>query len=269
MPDNKDLDKLNTFLHYMKGCEPFSVIFKSLIRTRRQWCPFKHGEGVDHDCYKSNPSVHALLNYLDKYVLCCRYLDSDKYGLDNMQEAIQELHIPEKMKGIQNFHEIINRLKYLIKYIDPDVQRKLERFTCQECKRLDEAIINFHSHCFYSNIVMAVSAVEARLIDMINKADSILYGEFFSKATMGQLIQLFDEVQYKDEKFTKLKALMPSRHMPLLHMLNQYRIFSAHPKEELITAQLAESVLHLAFAFMIDPDTCPYDQEQLSCHRGI
>ena len=47
--------------------------------------------------------------------------------------------------------------------------------------------------------------------------------------------------------------------------LNQYRVFSAHPKEETITAQIAESVLHLSFAFMIDTATCPYDEKELIC----
>jgi len=58
---------------------------------------------------------------------------------------------------------------------------------------------------------------------------------------------------------------MPRKHRPLVTLLNEYRVFSAHPKEEKVTAQIAESVLHLCFAFLTDPDTCPYNKKELKC----
>jgi hypothetical protein len=112
---------------------------------------------------------------------------------------------------------------------------------------------------------MAVSAVEFRLHYMIKKTDGALYSENFERAMLGQLIQIFDKNEYKDEKYGKIKQLMPERHRPLVKLLNEYRIVSAHPKEIKITPQIAESILNLSFAFLTDPETCLYDEDYLKC----
>lgn len=100
---------------------------------------------------------------------------------------------------------------------------------------------------------------------MIRNKDKKLHADHFKKATLGQLIQVFDEKQYTDVKFQKIKKLMPEKHKPLITLLNLYRVFSAHPKEEKITPQIAESILHLSFAFMMDVTTSPYTKKQLLC----
>ncbi|MBI4401735.1 MAG: hypothetical protein HY581_08900 [Nitrospirae bacterium] len=112
---------------------------------------------------------------------------------------------------------------------------------------------------------MAVSAVENRLIEIIRKKHDRLYRKEFTRFTLGQLIQVFDENQYKAKKYASIKKLLPVKHKPLLLLLNQYRIFSIHPKGEVVTAQIAESILHLSFTFMFDKATCPYTSAELKC----
>lgn len=260
-----DIDKLNTLLHYMKGVEPFSKIFRDLIDDNKNWCPFTHGEEINYDCYKANPMVNALLEWIKKYIICCKFLDTNRYSIDEMTEILTKLENPKTIIYYEDFQSLIKMLEGIIYFLEEDVTNKLERLTCQECMRVDEAIVCFQNYCFYACIVMAVSAVETRIHEMIRKSDKKLYAPYFEKATLGKLIQAFDENEYTEEKFQKIKKLMPNKHKPLIALLNQYRVFSAHPKEETITAQIAESVLHLSFTFIMDTATCPYDEKELIC----
>lgn len=260
-----DIDKLNTLLHYMKGVEPFSKIFRDLIRDNKNWCPFTHGDEINYDCYRANPAVNALLIWVEKYIICCKFLDANRYSIDEMSDILTKLKNPKEIIYYEDFQSLLKRLRGFINFLEKDVSDKLERFTCPECMRLDEAIVCFQSYCFYACIIMAVSAVETRIHEMIRKNDKKLYSSHFEKSTLGQLIRVFEEDQFTDKKFQKIKRLMPNKHKPLIALLNQYRVFSAHPKEETITAQIAESVLHLSFAFMMDTATCPYDEKELIC----
>ena len=260
-----DIDKLNALLHYMKGVEPFSKIFKDLIKDTKNWCPFTHGEEINYDCYKANPAVNALLEWIKKYIICCKFLDTNRYSIDEMTDILTKLENPKTIIYYEDFQSLVKRLKEIINFLEDDVSNKLERFACSECMRLDEAIVCFQNYAFYACVIMAVSAVETRIHEMIRKNDNKLYSSHFKKATLGQLIQVFDENQFTDKKFQKIKRLMPNKHKSLIALLNQYRVFSAHPKEEPITPQIAESILHLSFTFMMDNTTCPYDKKGLIC----
>lgn len=263
--NTEDLDKLNCLIHFMKGIEPFSATLKQVLKYRKQWCPFQHDNGVDNDCYNSYEPVSLLLDWIDKYITCCKYLDINRYVLDDMTNILAKLRTPETMSSFDDFQKLIDELNRKVAFNEEGIQEKLARFTCHECERLDEALVCFENYCFYGSIVMSVSAIESRIIEMIKRTDDVLYLEYFEKATLGQLIQVFEEDKYKDEKFQKIKALMPSKHKPLITLLNQYRVFSAHPKNQKITAQIAESVLHLSFNFMVDKETCPYNEDELKC----
>jgi len=262
----EDRDKLNTLLHFMKGCEPFSVIFKNALRDSKSWCPFTHGDKINSDCYKSNPAVIAFLAWCEKYIFCCKFLDADRYTIDEMNGIMTKLRSPESLVYYEEFQSLTKRLRELINFLEKDISNKLSRISCKECARLDEALVCFQNYCFYASIVMAVSAVESRIHELIRKADKKIYSSRLEKFTLGQIIQVFDDNQYTAKEFTSIKALMPNKHRPLIALLNQYRVFSVHPKEENITAQIAESVLHLAFNFMMDVSVCPYSKKELSCH---
>ncbi len=249
----------------MSGCQPFSRIFQDLIRGTLKWCPFIHGKLININCYKSNPSVQSLLGHLEKYVTCAKFMDVRRYAADEMQNILADLKRPESLKYGEEFHDALSRFRAIIRFVEKDFKIKLERLSCLECQRLDEAIVAFQNYCFYSSVVMAVSALESRIHEMIRRKDQRIYSKHFRDATLGQLIQVFDDDQYKAPKFRKLKILMPRKHHPLVVLLNQYRVFSAHPKEDTVTPQIAESVLHLCFTFLTDPNTAVYTKNQLKC----
>jgi len=261
----EDIDKLNTLLHFMKGAVPFPRVFKDLLKGNKNWCPFTHGEEINYECYKGNPYVVSLLEWLEKYIICCKFLDVDRYSVDHMMEILNKLRSPETIVYCEDFQSLIKGFESFTQFVEPSIKNKLERVTCQECERLDEALVCFQNYCFYASIIMAVSAVETRIHEMIRRTSRRLYSTQFKNRTLGQLIQVFDDNQYTDKKFQRIKRLMPDKHKPLIALLNQYRVFSVHPKGENITAQISESILHLSFAFMMDEATCVYDEKQLVC----
>jgi hypothetical protein len=250
----------------MKGAESFSTLLAFLTRSHKQWCAFTHGKkGVEPRCYHVNPSVQALIAYVDRYALCCRYLDTNPFAVANIERIACDLRVPERMHSVSDFRELLGELREAVAFLEKDLSSKLDRFTCLETQRLDEAIVCLQNYCFYSCVVMAVSSVEARIARLLQRKNKTLFKMHFVKATLGQLVQVFDDRYYKDPKFSHLKQLIPPKHKPLVELLNHYRVFSAHPKPETITAQIAEAVLRLSFTFMIDAATCPHDARELKC----
>lgn len=160
-----DIDKLNSLLHYMKGAEPFSKTFKQLIASNKTWCPFTHGAKIDFDCYASNPAVNGLLRWVEKFLICTKFLDANRYSIDHMMDILMKLKNPQSIVHYAEFKSLIKDLEGHINFIEKDITGKLDRLTCAECERLDEAIVCFQNYCFVASIIMAVSAVESRIND--------------------------------------------------------------------------------------------------------
>jgi len=261
-----DEDKLNSLLHYMKGVEPFSAIFRESVRGSKTWCPFTHsGTDLNVDCYSANPSIQAMLEWGRKYVQVTKFADSNRYTVDDLSDVMARLASPERMKNYEDFRELLTEIKSHVAFIESSLHEKLNRLSCYECSRLDEALVAFSNYCFTASVAMAVSAVENRLIELIRKKNKTLYTKEFQGFTLGRLIQVFDENQYKAKKYASIKKLLPTKHKPLLLLLNQYRIFSVHPIGEPVSPQIAEAIVHLSFAFMLDEQTCPYTSAELEC----
>ena len=259
-------DKLHALLHYVQGAERFSSVLGVLTKGWRQWCPFTHKkQGIDVHCYRGNEVVQRLISYVQKYALLCRYLDTNPFVVADLTRLSFDLTVPEKMLSTVDFESLLTEIRRAVVFVESDISAKLSRLTCLECERLDEAIEALNHYCFYSSVVMAVSSVEARIAEIIRRKNKRFFEKHLTNATLGQLIQVFDEKHYTDPKFSSLKKLLPAKHKPLVHLLNNYRVFSAHPKGESITLQLAETILKLSFTFMIDPMTCPYSKKELHC----
>lgn len=92
---------------------------------------------------------------------------------------------------------------------------------------------------------MAVSAIEFRLLDFMKQLTPD--APELDRLTLGKLIE-----ECLDEK-KPYSAKLPDRHRPLLELCNKFRIFSVHPKTELINQNEAISVINLAFSFILDP----------------
>lgn len=172
---------------------------------------------------------------------------------------------PRKHQRLRRLCGLLSQIKSHIIFIESDLHQKLNRLSCYECSRLDEALVAFSNYCFTASVAMAVSAVENRLVELIRKKNKTLYVREFRRFTLGQLIRVFDENEYKEKKYSSIKKLLPAKHKPLLLLLNQYRIFPVHPTGEPVTPQIAEAIVHLSFAFMFDEHTCPYTSAELEC----
>ena len=114
-----------------------------------------------------------------------------------------------------------------------------------ELQRLVEAIHCFFEGCHHSAVAMAASAIEFRLLDFMEKV-SPSTREALQEEPLGSLIRKCLE----DPVYSKK---LPDRHRPLLELCNRYRIFSVHPKTEILGQNEATSVINLAFSFILDP----------------
>jgi hypothetical protein len=184
-----------------------------------------------------------------------------------MRTLVSHLRHPGASVYCSFYMTQVKELHDYVKESEPEIRDKIARLTCQECIRLDEAVVCYHYDCYYASVVMAVSAVESRLHKLIEKKDKALYTSSFKTATLGRIIELFDDKHYKEQKYQAVKKILPKKHRRLLALLNQYRVFSAHTKNEEITAPIAGSVLNLAFALLMDPTLCPYSEKELACSR--
>ncbi|WP_214040965.1 hypothetical protein [Methanoculleus sp.] len=255
-------------VHYMTA-QPFFEYFNNyLIVGREEWCPFKHeGEAVNCQCYSTNPAIGTLLAMLDKYLLCNRFLDANPYFLDEYVKTTNLLHHPETIRSFEHFNELISELSDIIEILDKNVQEKLSRVICQEAIRLDESLVSYSNHCKYSSIILAVSAVEFRLHRMIRNFDSEQYEQKFRNHTLGAIINLF----VADKADKDIKQLLDARYIPLIQLLNTYRILTVHPKDlerpEGIPQGIVDSIVSLSFAFLTDPGNTAYTADELKCGR--
>lgn len=253
-------------LHLMKAEKKgLKTYFNYITKDSKSWYPFSHGKFTEPSCYLIDERIKYLNSVLDKYSLCFEFLDINPYNLINLNKLITKLKNPEFNKEYKNFFENISEVKRIIQHYAPEVNKKIEKLTCQEIIRLDEAINCFRNFQFYASVVMSVSAVEARLHYLLKSKNKIIYKKYFEDATIGQLLKVFDENGYKDNKFKNLKKLLPQKFKPLVELLNYLRVYSAHPKSKCITFKIAQSALNLSFEFLLDDETRIEEKSLTKC----
>lgn len=258
-----DIDRINEILHFTHAIESFPKLFLDMTANSKEWKPFVGQTKIDSNAYLASPDIINLLHWMRKYNLLCRFFDMRRYYIDEMADLINKLHSPKIVDTVDNFQRMLERFHSYVDFFEKDIKVKSKRLTCAECIRLDEAMVCYENYSYYASVIMAVSAVEGRITELIRRANRRLYLSTFSKFTLGQLIQVFEPGKFTDKKYSRIKKLMPEKHRPLVELLNRYRIFSAHPSEEAITGQIADSIMNLAFAFMLDENTCPYTEKEL------
>ncbi len=262
MLDGFSKHKHDTLLHYMKNQSFHEYFMEDLISKNETWCPFQHEDEIDSVCYQTNPMIEVLIKLLEKYQLCNRFLGSNWYYLDEYSNNINILKFQQNVFTYEDFKKCLSEISYAIESLDDDVQNKIRNLSCEECIRLDESLIDYSNNCKYSSVIMAVSAVELRLHKMIKNLDNIRYEKQFENATLGQIVSEFTtNGQYKD-----IQDLLPKKHLPLIQLLNKYRIYAVHPKNVMIPQQVVESILLLSFAFLTDSEISVYTQEELECN---
>lgn len=256
----------NELLHFIKGAGPhaLSQYIKEYTAQCDSWCPF-----VSHDikdaieCYAQHEAILYLLNLLKQYKVRVEYLERDPYHGININDAIESLENPTRNLPIKKFKENIKEVVGIIKDEEKNLYTNLQGFTCLECQRLDEAILCKQNNCCLAATIMAVSATEARLHYLVKKKNKKIYKKYFENATLGELIKLFNKNEYKNPIFSSLKKIIPEKHKPLLDLFNIYRIVSAHPKAASLDYKIADSIINLVFAFLLDPEVKIIDKKLL------
>jgi len=195
----------------------------------------------------------SFFDLFDFYIKLCTFLDITPNCIDHLTNFFHLLFNSPLNKDIKKFKEHLQLAINEIHLTDIEISNKLSLLSKKECLRLYEAIKCLNNDCNYAAVVMAVSAVESRLHKLLKDTNTKLYKKQFERTTLGGIIELFRrDTRYKDKKFDKLKKILPDKHKPLMETLNVYRIFSAHPKEEIISCQTAKTIVAFSFLLLID-----------------
>ena len=253
------MDQILDFFHYAKHEENGILSrFKIFTKDSQKWCPFNHNKSdkTNLTCYKTHNLVIDLIDFLEGYRLLFSYLEVAPSQNELLSELINKIKIPECNPTKVAFSGNLKNMEWFI----IDHKKKFfeisKKFTCLESERLWEAIRCFKIHAYFATIVLTVSAIEGRLHTILRNLDKSLYEKEIEKFSFGQILSLRDPNQYSEERYLlikrKIKEMIPDKHIPLVRLLNCYRIFSAHPKFENINFNITNSILSLSFAFLLD-----------------
>ncbi len=249
------LNEKSQLIHFIKESDKsFADSFLLGIKQEyKGWCAFaNHGSKVDENCYLIKQYESGWMEYLRHFVVVARYLLADSQREQYLERLVDVLTNPQLNLSKKKFEYNLNQLLAVVNGIERDIKLTAKKLTCLESERLGEAISCLMSSCFVSAVVMAASAVEARLHYLIKKKNAGIYKKHFSEKPLGTLIKLFDDSEYKANEFISLKKILPMKHKSLLDLINTYRIFSAHPKGEKIDYRSGETIINLSFIFLFD-----------------
>jgi hypothetical protein len=262
MIDGQSRVLINQMIHFMKA-ESFKKFYSNnLIKNIQKRPFFTSGTNINIEYYNSDKEVETLIAFLEKYQLCNRFLNSSKSQKETFSKLINYFKSPETIGTCGNFKGLLRSTNEIIGLLDKHVQEAINGLTCEECVRLDEALVCYSNDCMYATVIMAISAIELRLHRLIKNLDNQRYEKHFEIATLGQIVSQLSE----NDDFADIKVLIPKKHIPLIQLLNQYRIFAVHPKNEKISPIIVDSMISLSFAFICDPDVSVYDDDELKCN---
>jgi hypothetical protein len=226
-------------------------IFESHSSDLQKYVNGKKGKkyaSESHLIYSRIQSIQQLLldfrfviffvggNYTSAFERLTRHID--RYSIP------KDLEKPESLKDFKSFFSHVFGA-----HLDAEYKDKLRHFTDIEIMRLDESLITLKTGAYFSSIVMSVSAVEGRLHSIVKKDKPKLYKNFgLERAPLGAL---FEEIR-TNKKLDSIKKKLSEKYSHLINLCNQYRIFSAHPKKELMNYQDALSVFGLSISFLLE-----------------
>ncbi len=244
-------EPLNNTLLYLTKNDWYDKYWERYLNEIKGSEAFDEEGKISIMIFESDPRVELIIGYLENYLLLGNLTGANRLALEEVRDFITNLKNPQLLGSKDYFDTTINSLSVAMSRISPLVKKKINKLSPQEIERLDEAIVAFSNCCYFSCTIMAVSAVESRLHSKIKGINETLYAENFESRTLGQLIQLFNKND-NDIRYDEIRKLMPEKYYPLIQLLNQYRILSAHPKNSSIEPHIAESILNLSFAFLTD-----------------
>ena len=161
------------------------------------------------------------------------------------RHKINQLFDIQNLLQRTSFEDIINSIIEPMREVENEIKDRNSRLKDIEKIRLNEAMHCFFEDCHYSSVIMCVSAMEFRLLELMKSANPNEERRL-GQLTLGKLIN-----EYLNDK-EKYKNIVPKKYESLLNLCNTYRIFSVHPKTEKINSKISISISNLTFEFLLD-----------------
>lgn len=201
-----------------------------------------HGDLVDR-------YTRQLHGYIQMFKFAYTFIVEDYSDLAIAQKMLDRFSMPDDFKKIERLNLFEKFIGHLFSaHINEDIRKKLRRFSDVEIFRLDEALITLKNEAYLSSIVMSVSSAENRLHQMVKtQLPGIYKKDKLDRAPLGSLLDAIDT----NKKYKKFKATLSEKFPSLLTMCNRYRIFSAHPKQEIMNYQDALAVFSSVMSFLV------------------
>jgi len=183
--------------------------------------------------YAESISVLKRLSIISE-LIGVKVEDFDQYfeGIERPLAIGEERKFREDFAGIKRAF-LKNRAAY---------KRKLAKLTPAQKKTLDEAMHCYFEGCYHSTTVMAISTIESRISDCIERMNR---GVNLERQTLSQLIE--DYLNNREYYHSVFDA-----HEELLRLCDRYRLLSPSPKEDGINKNKASAIIHLVFEFLFD-----------------
>ncbi len=230
-------------------CEKFKEwVTKSFFMQKTQYGYEKSDTPVSewyHGQFCYHPDYQQRLETIKRCIQISHVFGIVK--LNSMQpkllEKAHKLGEPQLVKTRTSFEENLDYISGAFASEGSPISGMIYQLHATETERLLEAMHCLFEGCRYSAVAMAVSAIEFRLLEFMKQISAS--AKDLETKPLGFLIdECLTNAAYTKE--------LPERHRPLLLLCNQFRIFSVHPKTELIGQNEATSVINLAFSFILD-----------------
>ena len=238
------IDYFSTLKNIEEECDKFKRAIVNVF--------FKGGKTKYYD-KENNITQNRLYRTHFSNIRSCvelsKFLDFKVTGFDfQFFQCFSCLDSSSDINNIEDFDLYVDGIKLGFFKLHDQIENFYNSFDEEERKRINESIHCIFECCFFSSVSMSVSAVESRLLKLMCNVSP----EFKNKLEKMALGQLVFEYSRNKEKY---KNIVPEKHTPLLDLLNTYRIFSVHPKQQEITSLIAKSILNLSIEFLVDENT--------------
>ena len=230
-----------------------SKIFQSVVKDLEKYLGGKKGKQYcsEEDMIHSRVSLIMGLFTDLQFIL---FFIGENYGgaFVSMNKYLARVSFPNDLRDLKKLKEFSGFFGHVFKvHWDEIFKKRLQHFSDEEIRRLDEAIITLKHEAYLSSVVMSVSAVESRLHRIVQKEKPLLYKKFgLASFPLGTLFRIVDT----NKKYKLVKQKLPEKYFSLIDLCNSYRIFSAHPKKELMNYQDSISIFGLSISFLLSQE---------------
>lgn len=225
-------------------------VFQERVSTLKRLLARKSSSRDSHFIDRLTSDLHGFLQALR---FAYFFIVPDYDDLARTFRMIDKFSIPDDIKNLAKLKEFERLIGHLLKvHLVDTLKKRLKKFSKTEIFRLDEALITLKEEAYLSSIVMSVSSAESRLHLMVQHE---LPGQYkkdkLAKAPLGTLLNQISS----NKKYKKIKERLSEKFPSLLTMCNHYRIFSAHPKQEVMNYQDALAIFGVVMSFLLAPDS--------------